>query len=300
MAEVVEMRSDPRTDPSAPPRRRRRARLARWALLALAGLVGLAGTGMLYQTVATAIDRQQIHAGGLPGRCRWLRHAPPLHGHVAAPRWCSRRAREPRRRSGPGCSRPSRSRPACVPMTGPDSAGATPAPSPRDAASIARELHTLLLRAGETGPFVLAGHSLGGQYALMFAELYAEDTAGLVLIEAQHPDTLFRTPAAQDAARAQQRQVNLFVGPVPPRDRSSLQHGAGRPAASGRIPGGPESGGGPDRPRHGPAGRAVGRSDQPRTVAGRRCLGQPSRPSGQRHRARHGARTRVLHPRPST
>ena len=210
MAEMVDTRSDLRIDPSAPPRRRLRARLARWALLALAGLVGLAGTGLLYQTVATAIDRQQftsegslVDVGGYNMHIHCTGTGSPtvvLEAGAGAPSpiwaWVQPAVAQQTRvcsydRAGLGWS-----------DTG---------TQPRDATSIARELHTLLLRAGETGPFVLAGHSLGGQYALMFAELYAEDTAGLVLIEAQHPDTLFRTPAAQEAARAQQRQVTLFV-----------------------------------------------------------------------------------------
>ena len=122
-------------------------------------------------------------------------------------------------------------------MTAPASAGATPV-DPRDAANIARELHNLLLRAGETGPFVLAGHSLGGQYALMFAE-HTPDTAGLVLIDAQHPDTMFRTAGAGDRAE-QERQIELAHRLVAARHRPPVQHGAGRPAASGRIPGGHE------------------------------------------------------------
>jgi pimeloyl-ACP methyl ester carboxylesterase len=86
-----------------------------------------------------------------------------------------------------------------------------PGPQPRDAASVAQELHTLLQRAGERGPFVLAGHSLGGQYALMFAEQYPDETAGLVLIDAQHPDTLFRSPESQAIYRQQQQQIGMLV-----------------------------------------------------------------------------------------
>jgi len=86
-----------------------------------------------------------------------------------------------------------------------------PGPRPRDAGSVAQELHTLLQRAGETGPFILAGHSLGGQYALMFAQRYPEEIAGLVLIDAQHPDTMFRIPEAQAVYRQQLQQANMFV-----------------------------------------------------------------------------------------
>jgi pimeloyl-ACP methyl ester carboxylesterase len=37
-----------------------------------------------------------------------------------------------------------------------------PGPAPRDAAQIAKELHTLLQKANILGPYVIVGHSLGG------------------------------------------------------------------------------------------------------------------------------------------
>ncbi|WP_219815417.1 alpha/beta fold hydrolase [Arthrobacter sp. B0490] len=44
-----------------------------------------------------------------------------------------------------------------------------PATVPQDGARIAADLHTLLQRGDEPGPYVLAGHSFGGLYALTFA-----------------------------------------------------------------------------------------------------------------------------------
>ena len=46
-----------------------------------------------------------------------------------------------------------------------ESAGA-----PQDGVQVATDLHTLLDRAGEHGPYVLAGHSAGGLYVLNFAQ----------------------------------------------------------------------------------------------------------------------------------
>jgi len=45
------------------------------------------------------------------------------------------------------------------------------------------ELHTLLERAGERGPFVIAGHELGASFARMYARRYRSETAALVLID---------------------------------------------------------------------------------------------------------------------
>ncbi len=69
-----------------------------------------------------------------------------------------------------------------------------PGPDPRDARSIARELHTALGNAGIKGPYVPVGSSLGGLYALVFADLYPEDVAGVVLVESMHPDQWERLP----------------------------------------------------------------------------------------------------------
>jgi len=54
-------------------------------------------------------------------------------------------------------------------------------------ADAARDLHVLLERAGIPGPIVLAGHSLGGMFALAYADRYAAEVGGVVLIDSMHP-----------------------------------------------------------------------------------------------------------------
>src|SRR6202453_4436998 len=46
--------------------------------------------------------------------------------------------------------------------------------------NVARDLHTLLLAAGERAPYVMGRHSLGGPYIINFPRLYPQDVAGLV------------------------------------------------------------------------------------------------------------------------
>jgi pimeloyl-ACP methyl ester carboxylesterase len=60
-------------------------------------------------------------------------------------------------------------------------------PLPRDAAQFARELHTLLQNANIPGPYVMAGHSLGGFGVRVFVHDYASEIAGVVLIESMNP-----------------------------------------------------------------------------------------------------------------
>lgn len=62
-----------------------------------------------------------------------------------------------------------------------------PADTARDGAQTATDLHTLLHRANVAGPYVLAGHSFGGLYALAFAARYPDEVAGMVLIDSTAP-----------------------------------------------------------------------------------------------------------------
>ena len=62
-------------------------------------------------------------------------------------------------------------------------------PDPYDAEHQARELHDLLTKAGVPGPYILVGHSLGALSVRMFASLYPDEVAGMVLIEGTNPDS---------------------------------------------------------------------------------------------------------------
>jgi pimeloyl-ACP methyl ester carboxylesterase len=70
-----------------------------------------------------------------------------------------------------------------------------PGPEPRDSVQIVKELHTLLVNAGIEGPYILAGHSLGGMYMRLFADRYLEEVTGLVLVDSAHIDQYERNAA---------------------------------------------------------------------------------------------------------
>jgi pimeloyl-ACP methyl ester carboxylesterase len=55
------------------------------------------------------------------------------------------------------------------------------------------DLHRLLANSGERGPFVLVGHSNGGLRALVYANTYPQEVAGVVLVDP--------TPRVTDAER---------------------------------------------------------------------------------------------------
>ncbi len=70
-----------------------------------------------------------------------------------------------------------------------------PSPAPHNAGTVANDLHTLLTAAGEKGPYVLVGHSLGGPYIMSYTKRYGSDVAGLVFVDASHPEQVGRMKA---------------------------------------------------------------------------------------------------------
>ena len=103
-------------------------------------------------------------------------------------------------------------------------------PEPRDAEQISGELRTLLTEAGIEGPYVLAGHSFGGLYALTYAAHFPEEVAGVCLVDSSSPEQFGHRPAAQGGPEPPTRisavasllarigAVRLFykVAPAPP------------------------------------------------------------------------------------
>jgi pimeloyl-ACP methyl ester carboxylesterase len=80
-------------------------------------------------------------------------------------------------------------------------------PKPRTAKQIALELHTALQNAGIGPPYVLVGHSFGGIYVRVFADMYPKEVAGMVLIDPSQEtfDDWARThPEAQRTALDEQ------------------------------------------------------------------------------------------------
>jgi pimeloyl-ACP methyl ester carboxylesterase len=70
-----------------------------------------------------------------------------------------------------------------------------PAPGGQDGKTVVADLHAALERAGERPPFVLVAHSLGGPYALIYARDYSTEVAGLVFVDASHPEQTERLNA---------------------------------------------------------------------------------------------------------
>lgn len=86
-----------------------------------------------------------------------------------------------------------------------------PGPLPRTPERIVDDLRALLTAAGEPGPYVLVGHSLGGRYVRLFAETYPKDVAGVVLVDArgEHHDRALSAEARAALAASSEPSVAM-------------------------------------------------------------------------------------------
>lgn len=111
-----------------------------------------------------------------------------------------------------------------------------PATTPRDAATVDRELAGMLKASGVTGPYVLAGHSSGGLYAEYFAAHHPGEVAGLILEESRPADFSQRCRAARLAMCAPPPALVRFLPKGAQAEAAALDEtaaavGAARPAA---------------------------------------------------------------------
>jgi len=102
-----------------------------------------------------------------------------------------------------------------------------PASETQDGIAVAADLHTLLARARIPGPFVLVGHSSGAEYVRIFAGLYPEQVAGMVLLDGQPAEAFEGLPAYPAFYRGFRRISALLpslarvgVGRLVPADRA--------------------------------------------------------------------------------
>ncbi len=82
--------------------------------------------------------------------------------------------------------------------------------TPRTPKTIARELHRLLEKAGETPPYILAGHSMGGPYIRVFAQLYPKEVAGMVFLDATHPQQVERGNAPKQSSFKYKAVIRIY------------------------------------------------------------------------------------------
>jgi pimeloyl-ACP methyl ester carboxylesterase len=78
-----------------------------------------------------------------------------------------------------------------------------------DGRTVATQLHTALQAAGEKGPFVLAGWSLGGLYVRVFADMYPDEVAAIVLVDPMRHDEFDPKDPTMAATMSQAREAAI-------------------------------------------------------------------------------------------
>jgi pimeloyl-ACP methyl ester carboxylesterase len=96
---------------------------------------------------------------------------------------------------------------------------------PRDAAAVDADLDALLHAAGLKGPYVLVGHSLGGYFARLFADLHPKQMAGMVLV---------------DPSIDHQKQLIATIVPPPKPEQANPPNPCGVAAEAGQLKPGTE------------------------------------------------------------
>jgi pimeloyl-ACP methyl ester carboxylesterase len=92
-----------------------------------------------------------------------------------------------------------------------------PSPRARTSQVIAEELHSLLEAARISPPYVLVGHSMGGYDVRVFAGRYRKEVAGMVLVDASHPDQEKRLPVelrGMEASWLREAEFLAFTMPI--------------------------------------------------------------------------------------
>lgn len=92
----------------------------------------------------------------------------------------------------------------------PGRAWSDPAPAPPTLDGTVQNLHTLLQSAGEPGPYLLVGHSIGGLFVRAYADRYPQEVSGMVLLDASHPQQFERYPEMLKANREYGQMLAWF------------------------------------------------------------------------------------------
>lgn len=96
-------------------------------------------------------------------------------------------------------------------------------PQPRLPLDITATLHALLDAAGERAPYVMVGHSWGGEIVRLYAMQYPAEVVGLVLIDSSHEEQVKRFAAIAPAAPAGNGGRFGVAPPAPPPEQANLE-----------------------------------------------------------------------------
>jgi len=116
-------------------------------------------------------------------------------------------------------------------------------PQPRTSQQIVKDLHTLLSKAGITGPYVLVGPSFGGFNVRLYADQYPDEVVGLVLVDATHEDwqerflAVLPPPAPNESQALKELRASFLEQPDPNQNAEGvdLEASAAQVRATGSL-----------------------------------------------------------------
>ena len=88
----------------------------------------------------------------------------------------------------------------------------------RTGADVAADLAQLLAQSGESGPYILVGHSFGALFVRLYTAAYPDEVIGVVLVDAVHESwwaraqALLPPPTAADSPRLQNFRAFMIDG----------------------------------------------------------------------------------------
>lgn len=85
----------------------------------------------------------------------------------------------------------------------------------RDIDTMTKELHELLKKSGEKGPYIFAAHSLGSLETVRFAQMYKNEVKGIVTIDGGNPqfyanEEIEANPASADRLRGVLKNLGIL------------------------------------------------------------------------------------------
>jgi pimeloyl-ACP methyl ester carboxylesterase len=95
---------------------------------------------------------------------------------------------------------------------------------PRTCADLAVDLHRLLQRVAQPGPYILVGHSIGGLTIRLYAYHYPQEIVGMVFVDPTHHDAFARKRAVlppespSDSVSLREIREQLNQQPIPSGD----------------------------------------------------------------------------------
>jgi pimeloyl-ACP methyl ester carboxylesterase len=165
-------------------RRQLRSRTRRWLLYPVFGFLAVASLGGAFETARESLYGEALPAGGRlvdVGGHRLYVHCVGSGSPVVVLEAGLGASSSAWKTIEPTVARQTR-------VCSYDRAGRGRSESSPHGIQTAADLHTLLNRAGEPGPYVLVGHSLGGAYVLDFAAQFPGQVAGVALLDSMSPD----------------------------------------------------------------------------------------------------------------